>query len=202
MLRSTAIVASAVALCCSVAGPALHASDEDVPELSYGDLRLSGGAYANHWYDGNLAIVAGNIGEKDPHATDDWADLGIVVGLQVSTARVPLALADNATYKARLSGAALLLGLGMYLDEGDHMEFLLGYGYGRASDATRSGFSSVGTYTGYQGQVGIYHTFDQHYQIGAYLGYVLDKVKLDGNPGTFTANAEGVMLNASIGYRF
>lgn len=202
MLRSIAIVASAITLCYSMAGTALHAADEDLPELAYGDLRLSGGAYANHWYDANLAIVAGNIGEKDPHATDAWADLGIVVGLQVSTARVPLSLVNDQSYKARLSGAMLLLGLGMYLDEEDHMEFLVGYGYGRASDATVSSFGSVGTYTSYEGQVGYYHTIAQHYQVGAYLGYVLDKVKLRGNPGSFTDNAQGVILNASIGYRF
>jgi hypothetical protein len=202
MLRSIAIAASAVVLTSLAPVATLGAADEQ-PELTYGDLRLAGGFYADHPYDASLSLVAGNIGEKDPHATDAWADAGIVLGLRVMANRVPVKLSvGGPEYKARLVGGELMLGLGIYLDEEDHMEILIGYGKGQTSDITSSSLHRNGSFTSYNGELGLYHTFFKHYQVGGTLGYSYDKVKIDGVEGSFTGKANGVDLDASIGYRF
>ena len=147
MLRSIAIAASAVVLSSVVPMATLTAAD-DQPELTYGDLRLAGGIYADHPYDASLSLVAGNIGEKDPHATDAWADAGIVVGLRLMANRVPVQLSvGGPDYKARLVGLELLLGIGIYLDEQDHMEFMIGYSKGETSDITSSSLHRNGSFT-------------------------------------------------------
>jgi hypothetical protein len=201
MLRSIAIAASAV-LISSLAPQARLAAADDTPELTYGDLRLAGGFYADHPYDASLSLVAGNIGEKDPHATDAWADAGIVVGIRAMANRVPVKLDVGGGYKARLAGGELLLGVGIYLDEEDHMEGLIGYGKGQTSDITSSSLHRNGSFTAYHAELGLYHTFAKHYQIGGILGYSYDKVKIDGVSGVFTGKADGLDLDVSLGYRF
>jgi hypothetical protein len=179
------------------------ASDSE-PELSFIDLRLQGGLVANSNHGAELTLMCGEIGDKDQHVVDTYRDAGIVIGIRGLWDHVNAKISGGPDIQLNLMGVGICGGAGFVIDQEDHLEIVAGYGLGRAFDGTSSNLTKLGSYSQLTGEIGYYHTWAQHWQIGGLAGYSYDNIKLDApdGGGAFPAKAQGFDLKLALGYRF
>ncbi|MBA2481323.1 MAG: hypothetical protein H0V44_11735 [Planctomycetes bacterium] len=177
--------------------------EESPSKLAFVDLRVSGGATANSDPVVAVSLMCGDLGLKDQHVITIDQDAGIVIGVRGIGARVDAKLSGNQSQAVRLAGGEFLGGFGYIAGPKDHLELLGGYHMGVTTLAgDGSNFSRNGTYRGFGGELGWYHTWDSHVQIGILAGYSVRKLKLDSPGGRVSARVGGVDAMASLGYRF
>jgi hypothetical protein len=193
-------LAAALAALAVSALPALASDAES--ELSFVDLRLHGGVNATNGHGGGLTLMCGDIGDKDQHVVDTWRDIGVVVGLRFEGEHVKVKLDGGPTLQENVLEGDIVGGLGIFVDQEDLLEIVVGYGLGEHSDGTRSGFHKRGSTRKLLGEVGWHHTFSKHWQVGALIGYEIVTMKFTDVPVEVKGKAQGVNAAISFGYRF
>ena len=176
---------------------------EDQPLLSFVDLRAQGGVAANSGRLAEVTLMAGDIGDKSVHTIDVDSSLGIVIGLRGLSELIPFERSPDG--KVHLYGGELLGGIGIYAGKEDHIEVVAGYGKGYMSFSdSHTDFHKDGDATIILGEVGWFHTFDEHYQLGITAGYAVNRITLNGSNGangdSFKSN--GINATVAVGYRF
>ncbi len=188
-------------LLAGLASAALQA--EDQPLLSFVDLRAQGGVAANSGRLAELTLMAGDIGDKSVHTIDVDSSLGIVIGVRGASELIPFERSPDGT--VHLYAGELLGGIGIYAGKEDHVEIIGGYGVGYMSfKDSHTDFHKDGKAVIMLGEVGWFHTFDEHYQIGITAGYAINRITLNGlngaNGDSFKSN--GINATLALGYRF
>ena len=179
------------------------ASAEDQSLLTFVDLRAQGGVAANNGTLAELTLMAGDIGDKSVHTIDVDSSLGIVIGLRGLSELITFDHSPDG--KVHLYGGELLGGIGIYAGKEDHVEVVAGYGKGRMSFKDRhTDFHDDGDATILLGEIGWYHTIDDHVQVGITGGYAINRITLKGldgaNGDSFHTN--GINATVAIGWRF
>ncbi len=193
----------AFALAAAASLGAAEQDSGDQSELTFVDLRVEGGIHNSTVGSGDVTIMAGNIGDKNPRQVDTWSDAGFVIGLRGLWDYDRIAIGGAPSYKARLVGAELLGGLGFYASDADEFELVVGYGKGEVSDATSAAVHRIGSFTTYSAEIGWYHQLVGPLQVGGKAGASYDQVSIDGPlGGKFTGKRFGVDLMVEIGWRF
>ena len=195
------LACTATLLIAGLAGATLHA--EDQPLLSFVDLRAQAGVAANSGRLAELTLMAGDIGDKSVHTIDVDSSLGIVIGVRGISELIPFERSPDGT--VHLYGGELLGGIGIYAGAEDHIEVVAGYGKGYMSfKDSHTDFHKDGDATILLGEVGWFHTFDEHYQLGITAGYAINRITLNGSNGangdSFKSN--GINATLAVGYRF
>ncbi|MBA3939013.1 MAG: hypothetical protein H0X38_16325 [Planctomycetes bacterium] len=188
-------------LIAGLAGAGLHA--EDQPLLAFVDLRAQAGVAANSGRLAELTLMAGDIGDKSAHVIDVDSSLGIVIGVRGVSELIPFARSPDG--KVHLYGGELLGGIGIYAGKEDHIEVVAGYGKGYMSFTdSHTDFHKDGDATIILGEIGWFHTFDEHYQLGITAGWATNRMTLHGangaNGDSFKSN--GINATLAVGYRF
>ncbi len=188
-------------LIAGLADAGLHA--EDQPLLAFVDLRAQAGVAANSGRLAELTLMAGDIGDKSAHVIDVDSSLGIVIGVRGVSELIPFERSPDG--KVHLYGGELLGGIGIYAGKEDHVEVVVGYGKGYMSfKDSHTDFHKDGDATIILGEIGWFHTFDEHYQFGITAGWATNRMTLHGASGangdSFKSN--GINATLAVGYRF
>ncbi len=181
----------------------LHAGiDQGLSEIDGADYDARTGPV------GGLTVMCGDIGSAK-QAEYDWAeDLGIVLGARISAVHWEGELGSDQDQEASLEGLSLALvgGLAFTWDDEMHIELCGLYGRGLASGGELKGFEfqDDGDFAVIGGELGIYYTWPNAWQVGGNLGFQRAKIKAepsdDGDEVAMTAG--GLTANLSLGYRF
>jgi hypothetical protein len=196
---------SLFALTCA-ALPLSQVSAASQSALSFVDIRAQGGVTVNDAPTVNLTLMAGDIGNKNPHVLTMDADMGIVLGLRAQAAD-----GVNVEYKGMggdvdvvLGGGTVLGGLGFYLGKYSHAELVFGYARGVGSSTGDMPWDKRDTeYYQYLGEIGWYYMFDEGLQFGLTAGYSVIKAKVEQSNGVNEkADTHGVDAGLALGIRF
>jgi hypothetical protein len=183
---------------------ALSAADQSA--LSFVDIRAQGGVTVNQAPAVSLTLMAGDIGNKNPHVITMDADMGIVIGFRGQAAD-----GVNVEYQEKggdvdvtLAGGTVLGGLGFYLNKYSHAELVFGYARGIGSTTGDMPWDNRDTkYYQYLGEIGWYYMFDELMEFGITAGYSVIKAKVEQANGiSEKADTHGVDAGLVLGVRF
>jgi hypothetical protein len=173
-------------------------------KLAYVDLRVQGGATVTTGAMGALTLMCGDIGDNSRHVVEMDQDVGIVIGIRGIGASVHAPIDGAPDLPLRLAGGEFLGGLGYLADAENHLELLAKYHMGvtaQTGDTRR--FRRNGTYRGFGGELGWYHTWTSRIQFGLLAGYSVRTLRLDVPGGSrYSSRIDGIDASASLGYRF
>ncbi|MBA3707986.1 MAG: hypothetical protein H0W83_04085 [Planctomycetes bacterium] len=197
MVRSSALL---VLIALTASNSALAESES---KLSFADLRVQAGVADTTGPSAAITLMCGDIGNANQHAIDVNEDLGIVLGVRGTLLRTDMTVLGT-DITERLVGGEFLIGLGIYAGPRDHVELAGGYHIGvLGASGDNQHFRKNGTYRGFGGELGWYHTWKSHLQFGLLAGYSARTVRVDITDGSrASVNVNGLDAAISLGYRF